>query len=60
MLLLHIASSDAGRCWWWRLRMTLQGMHRSHLWHGVLIDGIGMGIMIGIVACMGRIVSMQW
>lgn len=60
MLLLHVASSDAGRCWWWRLRMTLQGMHCSHLWHSVLIDGISMRIMIRIMARMGRIVSMQW
>lgn len=59
MLLLHIARGDARRCRRWRLRMTLQGMHRSHLRHGMLIDGINMRVMIGVVARVGRVVSMQ-
>lgn len=60
MLLLHIARGDAGRCRWRRLRMTLQRMHCSHLRHSVLIDGIGMRVMIGIVARVGCVMSMQW
>jgi len=59
MLFLHIARSDAGRCRRWCLRMTLQRMHRSHLWHSVLIDGVGMRVMIGIVTRMRCVVSMQ-
>lgn len=60
MLFLHVTRGNAGWCRWWCLRMTLQGMHCSYLRHSMLIDGIGMRVMIGIVARVGRVVSMQW
>lgn len=61
MLFLYIARGDAGRRRRWCLWMTLQRMHRSHLWHnGMLIDGISVHTMIAIVTRVGRVVSVQW
>lgn len=60
MLFLYVARGNAGRRWRWCLWMTLQRMHRSHLWHsGMLIDGISVYIMIAIVTRVGRVVSVQ-
>lgn len=60
MLFLRIARSNTRWCRRWRLWMTLQRMYRSHLWHSMLIDGVSMRVMIGVVARVGRVVSMQW
>lgn len=60
MLLLHVSSCNARRRRRWRLRMTLQGMHRPHLRHsGVLTDGTGVRVMISVMSRVGRVVSMQ-
>lgn len=57
MLFLDVTRSDAGRCRRWRLRVTLQGMHRSHLRQSTMLtDDTG---VIGVMACVGRGVSVQ-